>query len=271
MSRRIALFAALVLCATISLSPVEASHLALPNDMAALGDSITQAMNSSGRAIGDNPENSWSTGYDSRDGVSSHYERILALNAKIKSKNYNDAVSGAKMADLPGQADQAVTQSADYVTILMGANDVCTSSKTTMTSVDDFRAQFRAAADKLSTGLPTGSVVYVASIPDIYNLWYVLKDDARARNAWKTFSICQSMLSESNTEEDRQFVRQRNIDFNTVLEQESAAYGFHWDGQAVFQTQFVKEDVSTLDYFHPSLKGQAKLAEGTWSVGPYAS
>lgn len=248
-----------------------ASHVPLPDVMAALGDSITMATNTSGAKFGDHPENSWSTGYSSTDGVKSHYERLLALNGKMRNNNYNDAKSGAKMADLAGQADQAVGQGAQYVTVLMGANDVCASSPDTMTPVDTYRAQFRAAADKLASGLPTGAEVYVVTIPDIYQLWYILKDDSKARNVWKTFKICQSMLSESNTEEDRQFVRQRNIDFNAVLEQESASYGFRFDGGAVFDTTFVKSDVSSLDYFHPSLKGQAKLADVTWSVGPHGS
>ena len=43
------------------------------------------------------------------------------------------------MRDAEGQAQTAVAQQATYVTILMGANDVCTSSPATMTSVADFR------------------------------------------------------------------------------------------------------------------------------------
>lgn len=259
-------------CIAFLLVPVAAaSHNPWPNDMAALGDSITRAMNTSGRTIGDHPENSWSTGYDSKDGISSHYERILASNGAISSKNYNNAVSGAKMADLAGQADKAVTQGADYVTILMGANDVCTSSKDTMTSVADYRAQFRAAADRLVAGLPANSEVYVVSVPDVYQLWKLYDGYGPAETAWSTFKICQSLLSNSITEADRQVVRQRNIDFNTVLQQESANYGFHWDGNAAFNFQFAKTDVSTLDYFHPSKTGQANLATVTWGSGLYAS
>lgn len=247
-----------------------ATHNAWPDDMAALGDSITRAMNTSGRTLGDHPENSWSTGYDSKDGISSHYERVLAKNSAIKDKNFNDAVSGAKMVDLAAQADKAVSQGADYVTVLMGANDVCASSKEAMTSVADYRAQFRAAADALRAGLPDAQV-YVVSIPDIYQLWKLFDGDATAERVWSMFQICQSMLSNSITEEDRQFVRQRNIDFNTVLEEESAVYGFLYDGGTVFSYQFAKTDVSTLDYFHPSKAGQANLATVTWGAGPYGS
>lgn len=262
---------ALVAICAFLLPSVIATHNPWPNDMAALGDSITRAANDSGTSFGDHPENSWSTGYSTSDGISSHYERIKASNTLITNKNYNDAKSGAKMTDLAGQAGTAVTQSVHYVTILMGANDVCTSSKDTMTSVDTYRTQFRAAADKLKTGLPTGSIVYVVTIPDIYQLWKLFNTDSKAQSVWKTFSICQSMLSTSNTETDRQFVRQRNIDFNSVLQQESSNYGFVFDGNAVFNYQFVKTDVSTLDYFHPSKAGQANIATVTWGAGPYGS
>ena len=57
----------------------------------------------------------------------------------------NDAVSGAKMAAAPTQATQAASQGARYVTILLGANDLCTSSPATMTSTDSFRASFSQA------------------------------------------------------------------------------------------------------------------------------
>jgi hypothetical protein len=57
--------------------------------------------------------------------VGSHYERILAVKPVIYGHSYNDPVSGAKMSGAPGQAAKAVGQQAEYVTTLMGANDLC--------------------------------------------------------------------------------------------------------------------------------------------------
>jgi hypothetical protein len=52
-----------------------------------------------------------------------------------------------------------------------------------------------------------------------------------------------------------------------VLAQECAAYPTcRFDGNAVFSHQFSKSEVSRLDYFHPSLAGQAALASITWSA-----
>jgi lysophospholipase L1-like esterase len=113
----------------------------LPSSMAAIGDSITRAYDVC-CSYGDHPGQSWSTGATSYDGIASHYERIKQLNPAITGHAANDAVSGAKMAQAPNQASQAVSQGARYVTILLGANDLCTSSVSTMTSSDTFRAEF---------------------------------------------------------------------------------------------------------------------------------
>src|SRR5215217_1867774 len=105
-----------------------------PSTLAASGDSITRAY-----AVccyyGDHPGQSWSTGSTSYDGTASHYERIRQLNSAITGHAWNDAVTGAKMAQASTQAGQAVSQGARYVTILLGANDLCTSSPSTMTSI----------------------------------------------------------------------------------------------------------------------------------------
>ncbi|HEY8767457.1 MAG TPA: SGNH/GDSL hydrolase family protein, partial [Dehalococcoidia bacterium] len=87
-----------------------------PNSIAATGDSITQAFDSS--SYGANPEFSWATGTDSS--VNSVYSRLLALNPGISGHRFNDSVSGAKMVDLNGQVTNAVSQGAQLAAILMG-------------------------------------------------------------------------------------------------------------------------------------------------------
>jgi lysophospholipase L1-like esterase len=236
-----------------------------PASMAAIGDSITRAADVC-CWYGDHPANSWSTGSASWDGVTSHYERLRALNPNIAGRNYNDAVSGAKMSDALAQAQRAVAQQVTYVTILMGANDVCTSSPTTMTTVDTFRSQFRETLRTLNSGLPGRARIFVASIPDVYRLWQIYHTDWLAAFVWDVANICQSMLSPDRTEAQRQAVRDRNIAFNAVLQQECAAYArCRFDDNAVFGFQFSRSHVSKLDYFHPSLSGQATLAQITWA------
>jgi lysophospholipase L1-like esterase len=127
--------------------------------MAAIGDSITQAVDVC-CFYGNWPSHSWSTGAGLLDGIASHYERIRARNPAIRGHRWNNAVSGARMADAPGQARRTVGQGAGYVTILMGANDLC-GWDGTLTPTASFRAQFAETLDILRTGLP-GSHVFVA-------------------------------------------------------------------------------------------------------------
>ena len=132
-------------------TPTASASPSLPGSIAGIGDSITRAADVC-CWYGDHPAQSWSTGGGFFDGIRSHYERIRALNPSIWGRNYNDAVSGAKMRDAQAQAQTAVTQGASYVTVLMGGNDVCTGSMATMTSVSDFRAQLAAAMPTTATG-----------------------------------------------------------------------------------------------------------------------
>jgi lysophospholipase L1-like esterase len=240
-----------------------------PNAMAATGDSITRAFNTGTIPFTDAPANSWSTG--SNGAINSHYVRILAVHPAISGHNYNDAVTGAKMIDLNTQVAAVNGQQVDYVTILLGANDACTSSEAAMTPVATYAAQFQTAMATLSGGSPVARI-YVSSVPDIYHLWFILKDDASARLAWSSFSICQSMLANplSTAQEDvdrRNRVRQRVIDYNTQLATICATYiHCRFDNNTTFNYPFVPADVSTRDYFHPSLTGQTVIAAASYAA-----
>ncbi len=236
-----------------------------PDSIAGVGDSITRAANSD--ALGDRPENSWVTGTNAS--VNTIYSRLLAVHPPIAGNRFNEAVSGARMTDLNSQAQGAVAAGADLVTVLMGANDVCTSSEASMTSVATFQAQFETAMATLASGLPEARIA-VLSIPDIHNLWAILKDNAAARFVWAFASICQSLLADplSNDPADvqrRANVRQRNMDFNNVLNSVCADYVHcEFDGYLAFNTAFTPAHVSTIDYFHPSIAGQALIAQVAW-------
>jgi GDSL-like Lipase/Acylhydrolase len=241
-----------------------------PGSMAALGDSITRAYDVC-CYYGDHPGQSWSTGSTSYDGIASHYERIKRVNPAIAGHAANDAVSGAKMAAAPTQAAQAVNQRARYVTILLGANDLCTSSPATMTPTETFRAQFSQAMTTLMSQDPR-PYVFVASIPNIHQLWEVLHGSSLARLVWSNFHICQSMLGATRTAAERQQVVDREAAFNQILAEGCAAYTrCRWDNLAVYHYQFSASQVSTLDYFHPSLSGQGSLARVTWAASWWPS
>ncbi|MFC6023204.1 SGNH/GDSL hydrolase family protein [Plantactinospora solaniradicis] len=259
-----------VLVTTVGISPASADPGPPPNSMASMGDSITRGFNACGWYV-DCPSRSFSTGDDAS--VNSHYLRIRAVNPAINGRNHNDGRSGAKSADMAGQAGTAVSQGVDYVTMLIGANDACTSSESSMTSVGTFRSNIDAALGRLKSGLPNARV-FVISVPDIQRLWSVGRGSVAARSAWSLFGICQSMLANptSNAQADvdrRNRVRQRVVDFNTQLAQACAAYGSNcaFDDNAVFNFPFALGQLSSWDYFHPNASGQQALANISYGAG----
>ena len=272
MTRRAPPLALILVLLLTALIPAAAAAAGppLPSSMAAVGDSITRAASTGGSLGADYPANSWATG--SNTTVNSHSLRLQALGAQLTTHNL--AVSGAKMANLDGQMANVVNVQPDYVTVLIGGNDLCTDTVGQMTSVADFRSQFATAMARLMNGThDKGTVVYVVSIPNVYQLWNLFKGNWWARFIWSTADICQSLLANptSNQQPDvdrRETVRQRNIAYNAELASVCAAYASRcrFDNNAAFNTTFTSADVSG-DYFHPSIAGQAKLASVSWAAG----
>jgi lysophospholipase L1-like esterase len=262
--------AAVALAGMTAIQPAHASTVPLPNSMASTGDSITRAYDISWlHLLSDSPQYSWSTGYNSS--VTSQYEHLLKLNPAINGHEFNDAKTGAKMVDLDGQVKTAVSQGVQYLTVLMGANDLCTPSAATMTPTATFTAQFGQALNDFFTADPTARV-YVSSLPNIYQLWSVLHTNSSARSAWSTFGICQSMLKSTNTEAQRQAVVTQEAADNQALQSICAQYlNCRWDNLAGYNFQFPASDISTVDYFHPNIQGQNDVARVSWAASYWGS
>jgi lysophospholipase L1-like esterase len=253
-------------------TPTASDTPAYPASMSSLGDSITRGFNAAGWFL-DWPSRSWSTG--THAGVDSHYTRLRALRPAITGDAYNNARTGARIGALAGQATTSVSQGAEYVTILMGANDACTDTDEQMTTVSAFRTRFASAMEVLARQAPKPKVL-VASIPDLRRLWQVGRTSSSARSAWSAYDICPSMLArplstDQADVERRARVRQRVIDYNAALAGVCADYAFcRYDGGAVFGYPFALGQLSAWDYFHPNTSGQAALAEVTWDAGFWA-
>lgn len=227
-----------------------------PGSLAAIGDSITTGFDACS-VLTDCPEVSWATGTDTT--VPSVAQRLGV------TESWNHARSGARMADLPAQAELAVAGEPELVTILIGANDACAPTPETMTEVADFRADFTAAMSVIREELPTAQV-FVASIPDLHRLWSEGKEYTMARLAWG-FGICPAMLADPRAVTDeaterRTAVRERVTAYNEVLAEVCAADArCRFDDGAVHAYAFSVEELSEWDWFHPSRRGQSALAE----------
>ncbi|MEQ4717047.1 GDSL-type esterase/lipase family protein [Nonomuraea sp. B19D2] len=242
----------------------------VPAIMAALGDSISSGFNACGWYVRCGAR-SWSVGDNPQ--VSSHYLRLSKMSGTLHKHNLNFAAPGATSADLLGQVRKAVEAKADYVTILVGAQDACTRTEQAMTPVETYRQRLDAALAELRAGMPTVRVL-IASIPDLRRLWQVGKASAIARTFWTVGRICQTMLAKPDSTaradtERRERVRARVVAYNKAAAEACAAFGpaCHTDGGAVFSYRFTFDHLSRWDYFHPNTDGQRILAQLTFEHG----
>jgi lysophospholipase L1-like esterase len=269
--RALATFAAAVVLTAGTLVSAGAASAApaLPARMAALGDSISQASMTCS-TLTSCPTNSWSTGTSST--VASHAVRLRSAGATLTT--YNNSVTGAVSAGLPAQAVKAVTQSAQYVTVQIGANDACQDTVAQMTPTATFAGNVQTALTTLA-GSAAQPEIFVASIPNLKRLWELNKSSFSARFAWAVLGFCDSMLANPTSTkvadvQRRDAVQQRVNEYNAALAAACAAtVKCTFDNYAVANYAFAKADVSTRDYFHPSTTGQKTLAAITWAVSPY--
>ncbi|MFF7854007.1 SGNH/GDSL hydrolase family protein [Streptomyces sp. NPDC007904] len=232
-----------------------------PSSVAAVGDSITTGFDACA-VLTDCPEVSWATGGSER--VDSLAVRLLGR-AGAAERSWNYAVAGARMADLPGQVNRAVRRAPQLVTVMAGANDACRDTTAAMTPVADFRADFQEAMDTLREALPK-TQVYVASVPNLKRLWSEGRKDPLGKEVWK-LGICPSMLGDADAldaaaAQRRDTVQKRVEDYNEVLREVCAEdRRCRYDGGAVHAYRFGTGQLSRWDWFHPSVDGQARLAE----------
>lgn len=232
-----------------------------PVVLAAVGDSITRAFDvRASRPLRDEPAYSWATG--TKASVRSLATRLRARGT-VLSAVHNDARTGARVADLDGQLAVAAEQGATRVVVLVGANDVCARSVAAMTSATTFRSRFAAALRRFSAARPDATIA-VSSIPDIHRLWTTLHSHRAARSAWAAYGFCRSMLGARNSAADRRTVASRLKADNASLAAVCRTVPHcRFDGLATYRVRFTERQVSTVDFFHPSVTGQALLARTT--------
>ncbi|MDT0612039.1 SGNH/GDSL hydrolase family protein [Streptomyces lancefieldiae] len=232
-----------------------------PASVAAVGDSITRGFDAC-TVLSDCPEVSWATGSSAE--VDSLAVRLLG-EAGAAERSWNYAVTGARMADLPGQVTRAAARRPELVAVMIGANDACRATTAAMTPVADFRARFEEAMATLRRELPKAQV-YVASIPDLKRLWSQGRTNPLGKQVWK-LGICPSMLGDADALDSaatlrRNTVQDRVEDYNRVLREVCAKdRKCRTDGGAVHEYRFGTDQLSRWDWFHPSVDGQARLAE----------
>jgi lysophospholipase L1-like esterase len=235
--------------------------------VAALGDSITLGVNACGRA-GECRTASWSTG---TDGGARGFAARVGEATGHEPETANLAVGGARAKDLPGQAAAAAAGGADLVTMLVGGNDVCAPTPERMTPTADYAGAVKKALATLEAA-PSRPVVFVASVPYLNGLLSADSNNPAATQLWQRNHLCQSLLAHPDSSDPadvsgRAAVAARVNEYNSALAEQCAAVSrCIFDGGAVATIDFTAAQISTVDYFHPSLEGQLAIADATWAA-----
>jgi lysophospholipase L1-like esterase len=255
----------------------------LPALLAAIGDSYSQAYSVSPQYRYDHPQFSWVVGTAKDDGVLSLLERFQALGASPVV--VDAATSGKKMIDGTRQANLVVAAAGKlgpgqtaYVTFELGTNDLCDYP---MTDPVALQQRLSSALTILRTGLPGGSRILMMAVPDFPHFHAMTQADPATRAALLTprSSNCPPYLGtdpRTSLRSSNSYLSKYNDILKTECEKMNVGAGppaitCTYDAALLAESDFVARDLSTYDYFHPSLTGQAKMAENAWRADAWAS
>jgi lysophospholipase L1-like esterase len=257
----------------------------LPALLGAIGDSYSQAFSVAPAYLHDHPQFSWVIGTAKKDGVFSLAERFAALG--VSPALVDAATSGKKMNDAPRQATAVVAAARKlspdqtaYVTFELGTNDLCDDP---MTDPAAFESELRSAVSILRAGLPAGSRILMMSVPDFSHLRDITQADPAARANLALFqnsTRCAPFLGDnthatlSQAEADLRLYDASLVKVCDEIAAADAATGklYCTSNQALLSLRdFRIADLSTVDYFHPSLIGQAKMADAAWAADIWSS
>ena len=233
------------------------------NSIGALGDSISTGFNSGG--WGDKGKQySWSTGNSTS--IESHYTKLTEyFDHNIMVHNF--AVAGAVAADLTSQVDKLLVEKPDYVTVLIGANDVCSWGDDYASDLDKFKNYFSTNVIRIIEHNPQVKLLIVP-IPNLVRLWEVGKESSSCKFKWRLFGICQPLLGRGVTDYQRQLFNERIEQISQFYAEFAALYPANiiYDASLVTYLFDIKH-ISKRDCFHPSLAGQDLISQLTWSNG----
>jgi len=261
---------------------------ATPKRLYSNGDSITRAFDANLPA--DNLNNSWVNGYFGfweqlfgLPNVKAHNQRISANFGSSGRANYIAAVNGARMDDLATQAAGAAGKNITYATVMLGGNDVCRDSIADLPTNAEFEANFRAGMATLLARTASNATVQVVNIPNVKRLYDVGQDKIAlgivdCEVLWAATVLgfpCGSMLSPFNSEADRLYVQSRNQAYNAIIaavtaELDAANSEFVFNANS-YAFNFLENEISNIDCFHPSWRGQRTLSREVWNQGPFQS
>lgn len=211
----------------------------------------------------ENRAKSWATGKRYM-GVNGFYHHISNKINKI----YNYAVSGANARDLQKQWKRAKNKKAwknAYVTVLIGANDLCENDLEKMATGESYLADVKKLIEPM---LERGAKVMLVMPPNVTKLkaamenhrqpilgWNKLLGSRSCKSVWKSLPNCPNV---TNSDKAHAFIEKRGLEYRDALM--SINHPNVVVADQTWYQDFTPEDVS-IDCFHPSTRGQRRLAD----------
>src|SRR5262249_4412193 len=113
--------------------------------------------------------------------------------------------------------------------------------------------------------------IYVASIPNLQYLWGLFHNNPAATSTWETYNFeCPGIMTEPTSEGAAAKARRAATGlaergYNAIIKIIcAAAANCQYDNGLVFAAKFAESEVSTVDFYHPSVSGQTSLAAAAW-------
>jgi len=228
-------------------------------------------------------DKSWATGGDEENLVVSHFERLKAYVPNIEAFNFS--VTGAESVDLAHQVDAVLSYQDgqnflfDYITIMIGANDIGSETLDGITAAPIFVGRIESALRRLLNQNPELEALIVG-VPDIQSVFReteglvvkrVLGNDLSCgfirRTIYGDFAVFKVEDEELTRQVSEILSQYRTGTIEMVARlQEEFPSSYLKTIQNLRSKQLTKKLVS-VDCFHPSEWGQAELAEKTWLGG----
>lgn len=236
-----------------------------PFNVVSMGDSITTGFNSRWPYDFGNGRYSWATGFSTS--IASHLNRLHGtVDRQIEFQNV--AKAGTISIELAEQLQAITFQRVDYLTLLVGSNDVCDWQADHRRNLQSFKRNISYILDLLIKKHQQIKIT-LSAIPDMHHLYTIGQKKCHLK--WNLLNVCSRLLHSKRSPEERQLFNRQVIDANLALQELATTYHRHVRFVAeVFDFKFATKHTSGLDCFHPSVQGQSELARITWGNGWFA-
>lgn len=225
----------------------------------------------------------WATGSSDEDLVESHFERLLEYSPDLKAFNF--AVASSKAEDLSPQVDQLleVQESEDlrfdYISVLIGANDLSGETYKEMTPVMEYASHIEKALQRI-IDVNQEMKILLVGVPPILKVFEETRDSVAYRLLGRSISCNQirrsvygnNLVFDTDHAETYKKVRAIYEQYQNALvgiEDRILESSPSVEIRAVvhYDTVQKSDKIISVDCFHPSEFGQAELAEVTWING----